>query len=195
MSEQDQADRYDSSMCRVAMQDLAVFSETILERMSKLNRIYENSLLIKTYPANSASLTTIRSHLQRLFAMDWIPDLILIDYLELLKPTRHFKERREETSLTSTELSGMPLELKIPVWSATQSNRQAVALETHTDEHVAEDYGKIRPADIGITLNQTKDEAIDNIMRLFLMKNRNGPRYREIKIQNDFSRMCFYSSR
>ncbi len=194
MSEKDQADRYDANMCRYAMQELAAFSDEIANKMRKFNGVYEDSLLIKTF-TNDTTIDTIKSHLQRLFSVGWVPDLILIDYLELLTPTRFFKERREETSLISKQLSQMALNLKIPIWSATQSNRQAVSLETHTDEHIAEDYGKIRPADIGITLNQTKEEALDNIMRLFVMKNRNGPRYREVKIQNDFSRMCFYVAR
>jgi replicative DNA helicase len=194
MSERDQSDRYDAAMCHLAMQNLAEFSDEILQKMKKFNKIYEDSLLIKTFTEDTTILT-IRAHLQRLFSIGWFPDLILIDYLELITPSRFYKERREETSLISRQLSKLSLSLKIPIWTATQSNRAAIALETHTDEHVAEDYGKLRPADIGITLNQTQDEAQDSIMRLFIMKNRNGPRYRSVKIQNDFEKMCFYRAR
>jgi hypothetical protein len=32
----------------------------------------------------------------------------------------------------------------------------------------------------------------DDIMRLFVAKNRNGPKYRTVKIQTALERMCFY---
>jgi replicative DNA helicase len=47
-------------------------------------------------------------------------------------------------------------------------------------------------ADLVITINQTKEEIDDGIMRLYVAKNRNGPRYKTVKIQTSFDRMCFY---
>jgi len=71
-------------------------------------------------------------------------------------------------------------------------HRAAISMETHTEEEVGEDIGKVNIADVVITLNQTKEELHREIMRLFLAKNRNGKRYIEIPIQTAFERMAFY---
>ena len=65
-------------------------------------------------------------------------------------------------------------------------------METHTEEQMSEDIGKANISDIIVTINQTKEEVDDEIMRLFVAKNRNGPRYRTIKIKTALDRMCFY---
>lgn len=192
MSQDEVADRYDASFSSISTWDLVDQYHDVETALDKCLNLYGNSLIIKEFPSGIATVDTLRSHLLKLQQINFFPDLIIVDYLDLLRPKVRRENRRHELSEITTDLRGLAVLLDIPIWSATQSNRSAISLETHTEEQVAEDYGKIGIADIIITINQTRKEVFDEIMRLFLAKNRNGPRYREIEIKTALKRMCFY---
>ena len=194
MSEFEIGTRYDASFTKINMNDLVDKEYMVSSQMEQLGVSIGNGLLIKRYPTKQASVATIRAHLLQCFSSGFEPDLVLVDYLDLIKPPRFYKEKRDELTATTEELKGLALELNLPIWSATQSNRASVSLETHTEEHVAEDWGKMAAPDIVITINQVKEEVDDEIMRLFIAKNRNGARYRTVKIKTSLARMCFYVS-
>lgn len=184
--------RYDSSFSRIPIQELMDHEIDLSNKLSSMGRMWGNSLLIKEYASGQASVSSIRTHLLHLASIGFQPDLILVDYIDLLKPPRHYKEKRDELSAITTDLRGLAGEFVAPLWTATQSQRAAITLETHTEAHVAEDIGKVNISDVAITLNQNEKEAADGIMRLFVAKNRNGPRYMTIPIQTSLERMCFY---
>ena len=192
LSEDEVSDRYDSSFSRIPIDKLIDREVYLRGQMDKLGKRFGNRLIIKEYPSGSATVNTIRSHIRQCLHIGFVPDIILVDYLDLMRPIRARRERREELSDTTTELRGLAGELALPLWSATQSQRIAISMETHTEEQVGEDIGKVNIADVVITLNQTKEELHQEIMRLFLAKNRNGRRYVEVPIQTAFERMAFY---
>lgn len=61
-----------------------------------------------------------------------------------------------------------------------------------TRSNLSEDKGKIRPFDIFVTINQTRDESRENIMRLHTDKLREYAKGDPIKIVNNFARARFY---
>ena len=192
LSEQEVSERYDSSFSRIPIDKLVEQEINFRLQMAKLSKNFRNRLIIKEYPSGTASVSTLRSHINQCYHIGFEPDLILVDYIDLMRPVQRRKERREELSDITTELRGMAGQLCVPLWSATQSRRAAISMETHTEEEVGEDIGKVNIADVVITLNQTKEELAKEMMRLFLAKNRNGRRYMEIPIQTAFDRMAFF---
>lgn len=192
LSQDEVSTRYDSSFSKIPVHDLLDNEPMLASRLDRLGLAWGNTLIVKEYPTKKASVGTIRAHLLQLASIDFIPDLVIIDYLDLLRPPRYYKEKRDELSSITEEARGLAGEMALPIWSATQANRAAISMETHTEEQMSEDIGKANIADVLITLNQTKEEVDDEIMRLFLAKNRNGPRYRTIKIKTALERMCFY---
>lgn len=192
LSEDEVAERYDSSFSTIPMKQLVNEEYELMGRLEDLGRRWGNALIIKEYAPGKASLNTIKGHIQQCFQIGFVPDLIIVDYLDLLKPVHRRKEKREELSDITTDLRGLAVEMNRGVWSATQSQRAAISMETHTEEQVGDDIGKVNIADIVITLNQTREEVTNEMMRLFLAKNRNGRKYVEVPIETAFGRMCFY---
>lgn len=194
LGEEEISERYDSSFSRIKMSDLAERETEVSSTLEKLGLRWGNALIIKEYPAGKPTVATLHAHYNQCARNGFVSDLILIDYLDQMKPAQKRLQKREELSDLTTELRGWATELKVPIWTATQSQRIAISMATHTEEQVGEDIGKVNIADVVITLNQTREEYIQHVMRLFLAKNRNGPRYREVTINNDLERMCFYVS-
>jgi replicative DNA helicase len=192
LSQDEVSTRYDATFSKIPVHDLLDKEYLLAARLDRLGLTWGNTLIVKEYPTKKAGVGTIRAHLLQLASIGFIPDLVIIDYLDLLRPPRYYKEKRDELSAITEEMKGLATEMSFPIWSATQANRSAISMETHTEEQMSEDIGKANISDILITLNQTKEEVDDEIMRLFLAKNRNGPRYRTIKIKTAFDRMSFY---
>ena len=71
------------------------------------------SLIVKEYPTKHASTETIKNHLNRLKNRGIEPDLIAIDYADLLKPVRfqREKETRARRDLRRTERIGKNYEV------------------------------------------------------------------------------------
>jgi replicative DNA helicase len=192
LSEEDVAERYDSMFSKIKVNELVDKEFELINTINQRETRWGSSLIIKEFPAHRGSLATLAAHYMMCVRSGFVPDLILIDYLDLLKPTHKRLQKREELSDLATETRGWAHALKIPIWTATQSQRAAISMDTHTEEQVGEDIGKINIADVVITINQTKEEVAIGQMRLFIGKNRNGPKYAEVKFISDLARMSFY---
>jgi replicative DNA helicase len=154
--------------------------------------MYGDSLVIKFYPTKTATISTIRSHLQQLRNNKFYPDLVIVDYADLLKPTSNYNDQYADLGATFADLRGLAGELNIPVWTATQVNRAGIMADAPDIEHVSDSLQKMMIADIAIAIAMTKEERAVHRARLFIQKNRNGPAKREVQIHTAYDRMCFY---
>ena len=145
-------------------------------------------LMIKEFPTGLANINDVRSLLVQLRNYeDFSPDVILVDYLELLRPTREGLAEYQAQQRISEELRGIAVESNILVWTATQTNRQGRAVKLITDSELADAYGKIRTCDYAISLNQSEEEFDEGQMRCYVMKSRNGKQRFVVPLTIDYS--------
>jgi len=128
-------------------------------------------------------------------------DVIVIDYLELVEVgDGHNYSPSEERFRQAKLAKGMKqlaMEFNAVVHTATQSN--SIPEEQRNDPafvitraNLSEDKGKIRPFDIFVTINQTRDEMKEEIMRLHTDKLRDYQNGDPIFIYNNFAFSRFY---
>lgn len=192
LSAEDIADRFDSLFCHIKMQELKSSNESAFKQLHTYHERFGNNLIIKEYPEDEATINTIKAHYKQLAAIGVTPGLVVIDYLDLMKPHRTYHDVNQEQAAVVKAVRGMSKEFNTRVWSALQLNRSGMAMETADEAGIAGSISRIFTADMAIILAQTKDEKEDEIMRLFLTKNRNGPSLRTVKIATDFAHMTFY---
>ena len=163
--------RYDSNLTGIPSSDVVDNKENVL------NHYKENDygrLIIKQYPTGSASIVTIRNHIEKLSMKDFIPSLVVIDYADIMRSTRQFDSLRHELKLVYEELRNLAMEMNIPVWTASQANREASNSEVVGLENMSEAYGKAMVADIVVSLSRKATEKATGSGRLFVAKNRAG---------------------
>ena len=132
-------------------------------------------LRIKEFPTGMANINTIRAYLNQLQSYEgFMPDVVIIDYMELLRPLREGMSEYEGQQRIAEELRGMAVERDILLWTATQTNRAGRSARIITDEHLGDSYGKFRVVDLAISLNQDEEEFDEGMMRVYVMKARNG---------------------
>ncbi len=129
---------------------------------------------IKEYPMASASVNTLKAYIERLKLNDIHPDLIIVDYGDLMIDTNSGEGRHGLNGIWMG-LKGMAQELNVAVWTASQTNRSAVDLFTIDETTIGEEYRKIAHSDIVLSISRTVYDRPFNYARAFLIKQRHGP--------------------
>ena len=163
--------RYDSCITGVSLSDMHSFKEMIYEKVQEV----PGKLIIKEYPTKSASTQTLKNHIEKLKQRDIKPDMILVDYGDLLKPVTVTREKRHDLESIYEELRAIAQENKCPVWTASQTNRSGLNAEVVTLESISEAYSKCFVADFICSVSRTIDDKNNNTGRMFVAKNRFGP--------------------
>ena len=166
------AGRYDSAITGVELQNLTVFKEKIYDEIKDI----QGKLIVKEYPTRSASIQTIKNHIEKLKRRDFIPDMIIVDYGDLIRPENSRKdEKRHQLETIYEELRGIAQICECPLWTASQTNRSGLNAEVITMESISEAFNKCFVADFIFTVSRTVEDKNTNTGRIFVAKNRNGP--------------------
>jgi len=100
--------------------------------------------------------------------------VIIIDYADIMRSTRAYDSLRHELKLIYEELRNMAMELRVPVWTASQANRESANSDIVGLENMSEAYGKAMVADLVISISRKAMEKSTGYGRLFIAKNRAG---------------------
>jgi|TARA_R100000081_G_scaffold88564_1_gene60224 replicative DNA helicase len=133
-------------------------------------------LIVKEYAPKQATVSTIRSHIQKCTDMDHKPDLIIIDYVDYLKaPSRgRNSERKDEIDDVFIATKGLAKELKIPILTPSQVNRMGARDSVIEGDKAAGSYDKMMVADMCFSLSRMKEDKVLGTGRIHVMKNRYG---------------------
>ena len=131
-------------------------------------------LIIKEYPTGSASVMTIRNHLEKLSLKSFIPSLIIIDYADIMRSTQRYDTMRHELKFIYEEIRNLAMDMNIPIWTASQANRDSANSDIVGLENMSEAYGKAMVADVVLSLSRKAVEKSSGLGRIFVAKNRAG---------------------
>jgi replicative DNA helicase len=196
MAEDRVAQRLDSIFTRIQQRELSNRVDDIEERLEIINKQWQDRgrLVVKEFPTKRLSVTALRAFLNQLKNYeDFSPDVLIVDYLELMKTERDMAEYQGQERLAQ-ELRGVASEYGCLVWTATQTNREGKKVNIITDAELADSYGKIRVCDLVFSINQTEQEFDQGNARLYLMKSRNGRARFIVPIKIDYSRLVVSQS-
>lgn len=137
---------------------------------------HNGDVRIVTFPAKSAGLNELRATLNNMEYYDGIvPDLICVDYADIIAPEGYNREYRHKLDDIWTSLKQLAQERNVHVLTASQAGRSAFEGDV-TEQNVAEDYRKIAHVSKMMTLDQTKYEYEMGVMRIRQMVEREGKR-------------------
>ena len=165
--------RYDARLSGKHIRNLEDFPKKIQVKLDAVKRL-KGDLIIKRYPTRGATVDTIKAYIMMLQGKGWFPDLLLVDYGDIMKSSRTYSDKRFEEGSIFEELRGLAVELDLPVVTATQANRGSLAKKVVTMEDIAESFDKAKIADVIIALCQDTKEKREGKMRWFFAKNRDN---------------------
>ena len=162
--------RYDAFFSRISVDKIQKHKDKIEEMMNDL----KGNLIIKELQTGKATMSTIEAHIQKAKDTGIEPDLILIDYVDLLSSKRKTVDRKSEIDDIYTSTKGLARELDIPIWSVSQVNRAGARDNIVEGDKAAGSYDKIMITDVCISLSRQRKDKVEGTGRFHIMKNRYG---------------------
>lgn len=164
--------RFDSYYSGVELNHVQDFAQKVEEVAKKKAK---GRLFIKEFPTKAATVQTIRSYLQRLQAIhNFTPDIVCVDYADLLRGARGYNDKRFELEGNYEELRALAQEFRLCVLTADQTNRSGLEMEVVTIGQIGESYAKATVCDLIMTVSRTMEDKQANTGRLFVAKSRLG---------------------
>lgn len=163
--------RYDANLCDIPANEVQDRKEEVIEKYKGMEL---GRLIIKEYPTGSASAITVRNHIEKLMLKGFTPSIIVIDYADIMRSTKSYDSLRHELKLIYEELRNLAMDLNIPIWTASQANRDSAKSDIVGLENMSEAYGKAMVADVVVSLSRKPTEKATGAGRLFVAKNRAG---------------------
>lgn len=159
----------------------AFFTGTPVDQLEKhkaevetLTAELPGELIIREYPMGKTTINTIESHIKKVIDLGIQPDLILIDYIDLLSTRKRNVDRKGEIDDIYTSTKGLARELNIPIWSVSQVNRAGAKDDIIEGDKAAGSYDKMMITDLSLSLSRKKEDKVNGTGRLHIMKNRYG---------------------
>lgn len=163
--------RYDAFNTKIAVNLL----NNHIDKVKEVLKDHEHNVIIKEYAPKLASLSTIKAHIQKTKDLGFKPDLILIDYVDLLKaPSKHSRDKKEEIDDLYYGTKGLAKELDLPIWSVSQVNRAGAKDEVVEGDKAAGSYDKMMVIDFGMSQSRLRKDKAEGTGRFHIMKNRYG---------------------
>ena len=192
--------RFDSLISKIDIDELGLSSmagQLVEKTINFYQREYpEARLAVKEFSPGSKSAKDIGRFVDKLVeTKGWKPDVLIIDYLNLLKTNSGFSKSGEssmyeEGKAVSEELRALSYKLEIPVITAVQCNSSGFNTADIGMQNIAESRGIAHTADFIAGLYQTEDEQLDGVFHMKILKSRLGDK-KNLKFQFDKHTMEF----
>jgi replicative DNA helicase len=166
------ARRFDAYFTKIAFQNLT--EEHAQEKIKSIMETLPGELILKYYPTKTASINTITSHIEKCISQGKKPDLIVIDYADLIRPAKAGDKRLELNDIYE-DLRGLAGTYNIPVWSASQANRSSLEDDVIEGGKISESYNKVMVCDFIMSLSRKLNDKVGGTGRWHIIKNRFGP--------------------
>ena len=118
------------------------------------------------------------------------PDLIIIDYVDLLSTKKRTSDRKGEIDDIYISTKGLARELNLPIWSVSQVNRDGAKDDIIEGNKAAGSYDKIMITDVCISLSRQRKDKVNGTGRFHIMKNRYGMDGLTFGVKADLSTGC-----
>ena len=178
MAEERIAERIDANLMDISMDDLRCLPKDLYEKkLANATMGFNGKLIVKEYPTATANVNHFRHLLDELrLKKKFKPDIVFIDYLNICAAAR-FKNGANVNSYMyvkaiAEELRGLAVEMDVPIFSATQTNRGGFANTDVGLEDTSESFGLPATADFMFALISTEELDEQKQILVKQLKNR-----------------------
>lgn len=178
MSEKRIAERIDANLLDVPITDLFNLKrDTFLSKISKIKGKTNGKLFIKEYPTGASHVGHYRQLIAELaIKKDFIPDVILIDYLGIIASSR-IKMGGSTNSYSylkavAEEVRGLMVETNCVGWTAMQLNRGGIGNSDVNMTDTADSMAVVHTLDLFFALMTDEEQEANGTMTIKQLKNR-----------------------
>jgi len=144
-----------------------------LELLVTASESIKGQLHIKHFPARTLSVLGLKANIEKSIMLDNRPDLIILDYADLMKMTNS-NDKTTQLEDLYIDLRSLADELRIPIWTASQTNREGYKSDVAKGDNVSAAFAKIFTADFVMSFNRSENDKVSNLGKAHIIKSRFG---------------------
>lgn len=185
-------DRMDANVSGVDMAELSTRNNEVSRNVKDQAAIRRPGVLeVAEWASGTLTCTELKRALEFYKAQNITFDLIVVDYADIMAPEIKTGNDINDSKQVWLGLRAIAHEENAALLTATQTNRDGFKADVAKAEHAAEDFNKIRIADLVLSINRTDDEKAKGEARLFFAASRNQAGEFTLKISQELGKMRF----
>lgn len=159
------------------LNSLSLHKEELIEmcaNMTSKSKDGKGVLKLKKFSSDGTTIPMIRQYIRKLIAQGFRPDLVLLDYIDCVVPSKHHDDANVGEGAVMRQFEGMLSELDIAGWTAVQGNRQSIGAEIVQADQMS---GSIKKGMIGhfiVSIAKTLDQKEAGTATMAILKSRFG---------------------
>ena len=175
MSQDVYAQRFDA---HISTNEINHLKDTMFDSCERIKKFYKDhpgaNLYIKEYPPRTIKVADIEIYLENLKSAGKQFDVIIVDYLNLIKPQITTDNMYQGVLNVAELLRALSYKFSCPVITASQANRAGMNNENVGLEHLSESSGIGHTSDAIFSLFQMPEDRENGIINVRVVKNRLG---------------------
>jgi replicative DNA helicase len=177
MSEFMYAKRISSQLTQIPHNKLKEYTPELKEQLLHIQRNLNSKLVVKEYAPKSVTTRHIDAYITKLGHKGFKPDIVIIDYINLILPTTKGQNSYTDVKEISEQLRALSFKHNIPFVSATQLQRGSFNTASPGMEGIAESIGLANTCDVIFSIWQAEEDRELGVINLGMSKNRFGPNF------------------
>ena len=189
MSEMIYCKRITSKLTGLPINYLHDHVEELRDRVGKFKMTHPRAnMIIKEFAPSSITPPQLEGYIKKLINKKFKPDIIVLDYLNLLAST-YGNNSYERVKSISEQVRAMSYTFECPIITATQVNRTGYGNTTNGPglEAIGESYGLGATSDVIVSIWRTEEDEEDDALHIGIIKNRFGSNTGSTRVSIDYN--------
>lgn len=157
----------------LTLNELNVNKERVFNR-AKEEQEKPGIIKLKKFPSDGTTIPHIKQYIKKQISQGFRPDILLLDYIDCVQPTRQFKDEYSGEGNVMRQFETMLAELNIAGWTAVQGNRSSIKADIVEADQMG---GSIKKGQIGhfiVSIAKSLEQKESGHANMAILKSRFG---------------------
>ena len=157
----------------IELNELSQRKEEVQEKLKGF-KTGRGKLIIKKMASDGTTITKIKHYIRKLITRGIKPDVILLDYIDCVVPSRHFNDEYAGEGNVMREYETLVHEFDMVGWTAVQGNRSSIGADVVEAHQIG---GSIKKGQIGhfiMSIAKTLEQKESGRATIAVLKSRFG---------------------
>lgn len=144
------------------------------KNMTAASKNGTGEIKLKKFSSDGTTIPMIRQYIRQQIASGFRPDLITLDYIDCVTPSKKFDDVNAGEGAVMRQFEAMLAELDLAGWTAVQGNRSSISAEVVEANQMG---GSIKKGQIGhfiVSIAKTLDQKDEGTATMAILKSRFG---------------------
>jgi nucleoside-triphosphatase THEP1 len=158
----------------IDLNSLSLHKDAIMELCDEKQKEGKGILKLKKFPSDGSTIPIIRQYIRKKIAEGFKPDVVLLDYIDCVEPSRRFDDVFSGEGSVMRQFESMLSEFEIAGWTAVQGNRSSIKANVVEADQMG---GSIKKGQIGhfiVSIAKNLDQKENGTATMAILKSRFG---------------------